>query len=110
MREYLLLILCILTTGLAGLSVLCIAAGRKNLEGISFLEGISLSYIFGLSAISIQMFAMGLMGLELTPYSVLIMWAPVVIITTIFILPKPAILPALPEPFNRRLQSAPNML
>ncbi|MGB2706255.1 MAG: hypothetical protein WBC74_05325 [Candidatus Omnitrophota bacterium] len=72
------MILCILVTAFIGWNVLYLLSGRKGLTGFSFLEQASLSYLFGMGVLTIQMFIMSLRGIGYTRFNILLPWVVVV--------------------------------
>ncbi|GEM_PF-535583 len=68
-------ILCIFATCLVGWNILYALSIRRGLEGFSFLELSGLSYLFGMGAISAQMFLMGMSGIGYTRLNILLPWA-----------------------------------
>ena len=80
MRDFILLILCILVTGFIGWNVLYLLCGRSRSAGLYGGEKLGLSYLFGFGVISLQMFIMGLFGIEFTRFNILFPWAFIVAI------------------------------
>ncbi len=75
MINSILVLLCILTTSSLGFSVLFIACGRNGLKDVTQAEKIGFSYLFGMGAVSLSMFLVGISNIAFTRFNILFPWA-----------------------------------
>lgn len=80
MQDLILLASCILVTSFIGWNVLYLLSGKKGFECLFMPEKIGLSYLLGFGVITIQMFAMGLLGMRFTRLGILLPWAFVAVV------------------------------
>ena len=71
------LILYVATTAFMGWNVVSLLTARRKAD-LSFLETVGLSYLFGIGAVTIQMFVMGLFGMTFTRFGIFAPWVIVV--------------------------------
>jgi len=65
-----------LTTSLVGFNIILLYDKENYLKA---MEKIGLSYLFGIALISIELFALGLMGMGFTKQNILIPWIPLIL-------------------------------
>ncbi len=77
------ILLCVFATVFVGRIIIYILTPCERDFEFSRLETIGLSYLFGIGAISLEMFIMGFLGIQYTPFNILIVWFLIASIATL---------------------------
>ena len=88
MREALLLILCIATTTFVGWNIISFFLRINNRDEFFLFEKIGLSYLLGMGVITLELFFLSLLKIQLTHSSILIPWIALILLN-LFLKRKP---------------------